>query len=130
MAILSAIAGAISQIFINITKKGYRGRKVFRNVSGYAAGMAVNNVILMALIKKPALRKYSNLLAAFAGAVVQAFIDVIEARIIKGKVRQMFILGILLFHSGKGWPENRNLLIHLCGSRHHLIHNASSYAIG
>ena len=106
MAILSAVAAAISQIITNIVKKGYRGRKIFRNVTGYAAGMAVNNVILMALIKKPALRKFSNLLAAFAGAIVQSFIDIVEARLRTGKASLKGITWTVVKNTACGYVGN------------------------
>ncbi|MBO5631591.1 MAG: RHS repeat-associated core domain-containing protein, partial [Aeriscardovia sp.] len=106
MAIVSAVIAALSQIITNIVKRHYRGRKIFRNVTGYATGMAVNNVILMALIKRPALRKYSNLLAAFSGALVQSFIDCVERRIITGKKTLKGLTFAIIKNTAYGYVGN------------------------
>ena len=73
-ALIASLIGAVFKIASNF-RKGYRGWRLLRNVSGAAIGNAINAVLLMRFIRQG---KKGMVVAAMAASAAQVIVDYIE----------------------------------------------------
>lgn len=78
-ALIASLIGAVTKIVSNF-RKGYRGWKLLRNVSGAAIGNAINAVLLMRFIRQG---NKGLVVAALAASAAQVVVDYIEDIICK-----------------------------------------------